>query len=125
MERNKMKRTATKGVVDNLVTKIKNLNIDDITEQENRELLSTINVIELKMSQIEALNEKILDEINPEDMALDMEVSAKFEIDVNTELEKFRRISNPALSSTREDALNCNRSVNKSIIYRIKKLCWC
>ena len=92
MERDKTKRTATKSVINNLITKLKSLNLDD--EQNNRELLSTIKVIELKMSQIEVLNEKILDEISIEDMELDIEVSTKFEIDVNTELEKFRRTTN-------------------------------
>jgi len=106
MERDKTKRTAMKSVINNLITKLKSLNLDD--EQNNRELLSTIKVIELKMSQIEVLNEKILDEISMEDMELDIEVSTKFEIDVNTELEKFRRTTNTNnsdLSSTTVDAV--------------------
>ena len=59
MERLKKRRASSKLTVENLINKTQNLNIENLSERDERELKTTITVIQSKMEQINQLNEKI------------------------------------------------------------------
>ena len=115
MERLKKRRASSKLTVENLINKTQNLNIENLSERDERELKTTITVIQSKMEQINQLNEKILDEITVEEMENDMLEATDFEIKINTELKRFDKITNPNLNNVDSESIS---SENSSSIHK-------
>ena len=87
MERSLKKRTANKNVVQKLVVEINEM-IGD--KSKRKEIDRMIRNIEVKMSAITGLNEEILDGIEADQMEVDMELAARFEIEVMKEMDRFK-----------------------------------